>query len=217
MDQNMDISGSKEFSAEIEENYNREEELKAFDDSKAGVRGLIDAGVAKVPKIFIRPPDELAEEFDRNKSDLQIPIIDVSAIEGSDERAKIVNEVRIASEEWGFFQVVNHGIPLNVLDEMIDGVRMFHEQDSEIKKSLYDRTKRVRFETNYDLYKSKFANWRDTLTIYMLHSDQTDPDEIPSVCRSTKELFPYTRTEIWETSEYIAELRIFTQKPEVTV
>lgn len=37
-------------------------------------------------------------------SDLQIPIIDVSAIEGSDERAKIVNEVRIASEEWGFFK-----------------------------------------------------------------------------------------------------------------
>lgn len=72
---------------------------------------------------------------------------------------------------------------MNVLDEMIDGVRMFHEQDSEIKKSLYDRTKRVRFETNYDLYKSKFANWRDTLIIYMLHSDQIDPDEIPSVCR----------------------------------
>ncbi|KAG5515606.1 hypothetical protein RHGRI_036597 [Rhododendron griersonianum] len=68
MDQNMDISGSKEFSAEIEVNYNREEELKAFDDSKAGVKGLIDAGVAKVPKIFIRPPDELAEEFDRHKS-----------------------------------------------------------------------------------------------------------------------------------------------------
>ncbi|KAH7841976.1 hypothetical protein Vadar_000081 [Vaccinium darrowii] len=177
----MEIPSSGESSVEMAVNYNREKELQAFDDSKAGVKGLIDSGVAKVPKIFIRP----AEEFDRNTTNLQIPIVDISAIEGSDGRAKVVNEVRIASEEWGFFQVVNHGIPLNVLDEMIDGVRRFHEQDSDLKKSLYDLKKRLRFESNYDLYKSKFANWRDTLTIYMLHSDPVDPDEIPLVCRST--------------------------------
>ncbi|KAF7146692.1 hypothetical protein RHSIM_Rhsim04G0185900 [Rhododendron simsii] len=181
----MDISGFKESSTETAVNYSREEELKAFDDSKAGVKGLIDAGVAKVPKIFVHPPDELAEEFDKYKNNLQVPVIDLSAIEGSDRREKVVDEIRMASEEWGFFLVVNHGIPLNVLDEMIDGVRRFHEQDPEVKKLLYtrDRMNRVRFESNYDLYKSKAANWRDTLNIEMLVSDQLDPDEIPTACR----------------------------------
>ena len=37
--------------------------MKDFDDSKAGVKGLIDSGVVNVPKIFIRPPDELVEEL----------------------------------------------------------------------------------------------------------------------------------------------------------
>ncbi|KAF7112270.1 hypothetical protein RHSIM_RhsimUnG0246600 [Rhododendron simsii] len=181
----MDISGFKESSTETAVNYSREEELKAFDDSKAGVKGLIDAGVAKVPKIFVRPPDELAEEFDKYKNNLQVPVIDLSAIEGSDRREKVVDEIRMASEEWGFFLVVNHGIPLNSLDEMIDGVRRFHEQDPEVKKSFYtrDRMNKVRFESNYDLYKSKAANWRDTLNIEMLVSDQLDPDEIPTACR----------------------------------
>ena len=32
--------------------YDRLRELKAFDDTKAGVKGLVDAGVAAIPAIF---------------------------------------------------------------------------------------------------------------------------------------------------------------------
>lgn len=49
----MDASGFKESFTEMEVNYNRKGELKAFDDSKAGVKGLIDAGVTKVPKYLL--------------------------------------------------------------------------------------------------------------------------------------------------------------------
>ncbi|KAF5941837.1 hypothetical protein HYC85_019479 [Camellia sinensis] len=158
--------------------YDREKELKAFDDSKAGVKGLIDAGVDK---------DELAEELNRCQAGLQVPIINLSGIEIGNRREEVVHQVRAASEKWGFFQVVNHGIPQSVLDEMIDGIRMFHEQDPEVKKAIYtrDRIKRVRFESNYDLYRSRSANWRDTLTISMLVSDHLEPDEFPTSCRAT--------------------------------
>ncbi|KAI8002529.1 hypothetical protein LOK49_LG08G02773 [Camellia lanceoleosa] len=119
--------------------YDREKELKAFDDSKAGVKGLIDAGVDKVPKIFIRPPDELAKELNRCQAGLRVPIINLSGIEKGNRREEVVHQVRAASEKWGFFQVVNHGIPQSVLDEMINGIRMFHEQDPEVKKAIYTR------------------------------------------------------------------------------
>ncbi|MCI75988.1 1-aminocyclopropane-1-carboxylate oxidase-like protein, partial [Trifolium medium] len=32
--------------------YDREAELKAFDDSKVGVNGLVESGVSKIPRIF---------------------------------------------------------------------------------------------------------------------------------------------------------------------
>ncbi|PSS33776.1 1-aminocyclopropane-1-carboxylate oxidase [Actinidia chinensis var. chinensis] len=167
---------------ERERERERREELKAFDDSKAGVKGLIDAGVVKVPKIFIRPPDELAEELKSVQIGLQVPVIDLSGI---DRRGKVVGEVRFASVKWGVFQVVNHGIPLSVQDKVIDGTRMFHEQDPDVKKTFYTRDKknRVRFESNYDLYQSRAANWRDTLNKFMRTSDQLDPDEIHTTCR----------------------------------
>ncbi|XVF42359.1 hypothetical protein PTKIN_Ptkin01aG0355600 [Pterospermum kingtungense] len=37
----------------------RAKELKAFDDTKAGVKGLVDAGVVTVPRIFLMPPEDI--------------------------------------------------------------------------------------------------------------------------------------------------------------
>lgn len=168
--------------------YDRLKELKAFDDTKAGVKGLVDASgkILNIPKMFVRPLDELAEDLTRGLTRLQVPTIDLSGIEsGSDRRKEVVEQIGRASENWGFFQVVNHGIPKDVLYGMLYGVRMFHEQDLEVKKQFYsrDQDKMVKYNSNYDLYKSRAARWRDTFSVSLQRSDLRDPHDIPSVCR----------------------------------
>lgn len=167
----------------------RNEMLKAFDETQAGVKGLIDSGVSKIPPIFVRPSNELAQELTyktANQDDqVQIPIIDLSDFENPDRRKQIVEQVRVASETWGFFQVVNHGIPSNVSDAMIDGVKRFNEMDIEEKRKYYSRdsTRKVRFSSNHDLFTSKTANWRDTLTISS--AVQVFKQELPNSCRES--------------------------------
>nr|XP_009761499.1 PREDICTED: 1-aminocyclopropane-1-carboxylate oxidase homolog 1-like [Nicotiana sylvestris]XP_016452015.1 PREDICTED: 1-aminocyclopropane-1-carboxylate oxidase homolog 1-like [Nicotiana tabacum] len=166
--------------------YDRSKEIKAFDDTKAGVKGLVDAGIWNIPRMFIRPADELVEELNLCKSTLKIPVLDLSGIEIQDRRQKIVDEIREASEKWGFFQLINHGVPSSVLEGMIDGIRDFHEQDVELKKEYYSRdriTRRVRYESNFDLYQSKTANWRDTLNFSRLVCGHIEPEQIPAICR----------------------------------
>ncbi|XP_021675615.2 1-aminocyclopropane-1-carboxylate oxidase homolog 11 isoform X2 [Hevea brasiliensis] len=177
----MSMTGTGDFSAKMDPE--RMKELKEFDDMKAGVKGLVDANLISIPKIFMRPPDELAEELKFKQTDIEVPVIDLSDIQKGNLCKEIVEEVRFASEKWGFFQVVNHGIPSGVLNEMIDGVCLFNEQDLEVKKLFYSRNhmQKVRFNSNYDLYKSRFANWRDTLTISL--PDHLDPEELPVCCR----------------------------------
>ncbi|KAE8717652.1 1-aminocyclopropane-1-carboxylate oxidase-like protein 1 [Hibiscus syriacus] len=171
--------------SETSVDYDRTKELKEFDDTKAGVKGLVDAGILNIPKIFVRPAEELdADELNTGQKSIEVPIIDLSDIGDENRRKEIVNEVRVASEEWGFFQVINHGIPLSVLDEMIEGIRLFNEQDLEQKKEFYsrDRAKKVKFSSNFDLFTSKTADWRDTLTLSFLDSDP-DPSDMPQICR----------------------------------
>ncbi|KAE8667981.1 hypothetical protein F3Y22_tig00112350pilonHSYRG00024 [Hibiscus syriacus] len=167
--------------------FNRTKELKEFDDTKAGVKGLVDAGILNIPKIFVRPDEELAaDELNTSQKNIEVPIIDLTDIGDENRHKDIVNEVRVASEEWGFFQVINHGIPLSVLDEMIEGIRLFNEQDLKLKKEMHsrDRGKKVKFNTNFDLFASETADWRDTLTLSFLDSDP-DPSIMPQVCRGS--------------------------------
>ncbi|KVH88023.1 1-aminocyclopropane-1-carboxylate oxidase homolog 1-like [Cynara cardunculus var. scolymus] len=169
----------------------RIKQLKAFDDTKLGVKGLVDAaagGSVAIPKIFIRPADELAQDLELARTSLRVPVIDLNGVDdnGSSLREEAVEQVKQASEKWGFFRVINHGIPMKVLQEMLNGVREFNEKDVEMKKDYYSRDpeKLVKFNSNYDLYLSRSANWRDTLVIDMLNTYDVDPQYLPSVCRN---------------------------------
>ncbi|KAI3983595.1 hypothetical protein MKX01_000607 [Papaver californicum] len=186
---------------EDESCYDRMKDLKAFDDTKTGVKGLADSGLLKIPRIFVLPPEKLVEEeklivIDSHGDHEAIPVIDLERMEN--QRMQIVDEVRRASETMGFFQLLNHGIPKNVMEEAMKGLARFHEQDSELKKEFYTRelSKRVKFYSNVDFYQSDSARWQDTLNCAMLSPDPVDPRELPDVCRDI--LVEYT--------EYITKL-----------
>ncbi|KAK9068172.1 hypothetical protein SSX86_012283 [Deinandra increscens subsp. villosa] len=155
--------------------YDRAAELKAFDQTKSGVQGLVDAGIQHVPRIFINQP----ETIPKSSTPIEFPVIDL----GSTDRASTVEKIRAASENLGFFQVVNHGIPLSVMNETLQGIRRFHLQDVEIKKRFYtrDSTRTVVYNSNFDLYSSPAANWRDTFFSFMAPSPPPR-DELPEVC-----------------------------------
>ncbi|KAG5581827.1 hypothetical protein H5410_052454 [Solanum commersonii] len=93
----------------------------------------------------------------------------------------IVDKVRDASETWGFFQVVNHGIPISILDEMLRGARKYFEQDIEIKKEYYTRDimKKVVHASNFHLYSPSVpaANWRDYF--FKMAPNPPSPKEFP--------------------------------------
>ncbi|KAK7380257.1 hypothetical protein VNO78_32763 [Psophocarpus tetragonolobus] len=66
---------------------------------------------------------------------------------------------------------------------MICGLRGFHEQDDEVRKTFYSRhtNKKVRYFSNVNPFIGKAANWRDTISFF-LTPDPPNPEEIPLIC-----------------------------------
>ncbi|KAM3277039.1 hypothetical protein ACQJBY_045063 [Aegilops geniculata] len=153
-------------------------DIKAFEDTKAGVKGLVDAGVTTIPAIFRHLPDTIPVDASR----LAIPVIDLARI--TSHRAELVAEVKAAAETVGFIQVVNHGVPGEVMSEMLAAVRSFNEEPAEARRPYHTRDtgRRVRYHSNYDLFRSPAANWRDTLVLDMAPTGPA-PEEIPPACR----------------------------------
>ncbi|XP_058077937.1 protein DMR6-LIKE OXYGENASE 1-like [Magnolia sinica] len=87
-----------------------------------------------------------------------IPIIDLA---GGDQ-AEVIKQILRASEEFGFFHLVNHGVPV---DNMMSVAKEFFEMPVEDMAKLYsdDRSQIVRVHTSFDYDNEDVHCWRDNL------------------------------------------------------
>ncbi|KAK8674451.1 hypothetical protein V6N13_112742 [Hibiscus sabdariffa] len=87
-----------------------------------------------------------------------IPVIDLVQ-----NRADIVRQILKSSEEYGFFQVVNHGVPEDVMNGSMDVFKEFFEMPAEDKATMLhseDPRNRCRLSTSST---EKVHHWRDKL------------------------------------------------------
>ena len=169
----------------VELDYDRDKEVKEFDETKAGINGLVDSGVTKVPRFLIHPPESLPM-LSPATTQFEVPVIDLQGFEQSCRRMEIVDEIRKASETSGFFQMINHGVPVSVLDKMLEAVRQFHDQPKKEEMEWYSRDfmQKVKYYSNMDLLVSKQASWRDSIA-FNFEDGPLNPEALPLVivCR----------------------------------
>uniref|UniRef100_A0A0D9WNY5 Fe2OG dioxygenase domain-containing protein n=1 Tax=Leersia perrieri TaxID=77586 RepID=A0A0D9WNY5_9ORYZ len=151
--------------------------VKAFDESRTGVRGLVESGVTTVPEIF-RHPDPYAS-LPLAPPGVSIPVVDLS----------LPSPAADAARDWGFFYLVNHHamLPADFPGRLLAAVRAFNELPAPERAAHYGRAVvgggGVSYSSNVDLYRSGAASWRDTVQI-MFGPSRPDEGRIPACCRA---------------------------------
>ncbi|MQL99164.1 hypothetical protein Taro_031885 [Colocasia esculenta] len=157
--------------------YDRERELKQFSETKAGIKGLVDAGIINIPGFCHFPPSLRTFGTPATKAPSSIPIVDLSL-----PRPRAVELAAAAAREWGFFQVTNHGIPFDEISAVISAVQAFNELPAEIKAAYNTREETGGLIFNSNFTPSRAASWRDNFRVGT-SPRPPNPEKIPEVCR----------------------------------
>ncbi|MBA0820225.1 hypothetical protein Gohar_027825 [Gossypium harknessii] len=116
-----------------------------------------------LPESYICPPETRPGKLSIPSGDT-IPVVNLG--EALINRSNTILNVLRASQEFGFFQVVNHGVSEKVLNDTMNVVEEFFKMPMEEKASLYseDPNKVCRLYTsNINYGTEKYHFWRDIL------------------------------------------------------
>ncbi|XP_050210732.1 probable 2-oxoglutarate-dependent dioxygenase SLC1 [Mercurialis annua] len=135
-----------------------------------GVKYLCEKGIAKVPNKYILPVMERPNKISKNDGisypNLKLPVIDFMQLQGSN-RIEVLNSLSKACEEYGFFQLINHGISREAITKMVEVGRNFFELPFE-ERSKYmsnDMKSPARYGTSFNQNKDRVFCWRDFLKL----------------------------------------------------
>ncbi|KAL5705447.1 hypothetical protein ACHQM5_023748 [Ranunculus cassubicifolius] len=99
----------------------------------------------------------------------QIPIIDFSLLTSTSpaQRSNVIQELGKACQDWGFFMVINHGVPESLLGDMIDVCKKFFDQSEQEKLQYAGKhpLDPIRCGTSFNSSVEKVFFWRDFVKI----------------------------------------------------
>ncbi|KAI3778349.1 hypothetical protein L2E82_07585 [Cichorium intybus] len=130
-----------------------------------GVKHLCESGVTQVPHKYILPTQDRPNRLVVNDC-IDLPVIDFARLQGMD-RPRVLRVLSKACQEFGFFQVINHGIAYDVIRKMIDvGKRFFElpfeERQRYMSNNMYQP---VRYGTSFNQNNDGVFCWRDFLKL----------------------------------------------------
>lgn len=152
------------------------------------VQSLSDSCPSVIPDRYVKPPRD-RPSINSSSSDVNIPIIDLAGLFGDDSNlhASILRQISIACQEWGFFQVINHGVSPELMDHASEVWRQFFHSPMEVKQAYGNSPKTYEgYGSRLGVEKGAILDWSDYYFLHYLPLSLKDYNKwpaIPANCR----------------------------------
>ncbi|KAI8016188.1 putative 2-oxoglutarate-dependent dioxygenase [Camellia lanceoleosa] len=166
--------------------------LQSWPEPIVRVQSLSDSGMTVIPDRYIKRLSEPSSPVESPpETEVNIPVIDLSNIFSSDDslRDETLSLISSACREWGFFQVVNHGVSHELMSRTREVWREFFHLPVE-EKIAYANS-----PATYEGYGSRLGvekgmklDWSDYFFLHFLPKSLRDQKKWPMFPPSCREL-----------------------------
>ncbi|KAM5560175.1 2-oxoglutarate-dependent dioxygenase 11-like [Rosa sericea] len=174
------------------------------------VQELVRSNPLKIPEKYLLKnidqqdkPKSIANTSHDFSSD-DIPVIDFSLLSSGHEEE--LNKLDLACEEWGFFQLVNHGVAREVLQDMKDGSAKFFELPLEEKSKISMSTAkgtREGYGQASVATEEQTLDWSDAVVLNLYPSQRRNLEYWPTTPKGYKEAIEAYAGEVKRVGEEI--------------
>ncbi|KAK7294699.1 hypothetical protein RJT34_17592 [Clitoria ternatea] len=181
---------------------------QAWPEPVVRVQALAESGLSSIPSRYIRPhsqrptntttscggPRRKASQDDhhhRGDDHVNIPTINLEHLFSEDQvlREEVFRHVDQACREWGFFQVVNHGVSHELMKNARELWREFFNQPLEVKENYANSP------TTYEGYGSRLGinkgatlDWSDYFFLHYMPPSLRNQEKWPAIPTSLRKV-----------------------------
>ncbi|KAM0013257.1 putative flavonol synthase [Helianthus debilis subsp. tardiflorus] len=173
------------------------------------VQSLSENGESVIPDRYIKPPSDRPTLNNSSLSDINIPLVDLSGLTDGDLtiREATMNQISIACREWGFFQVINHGLKAELVDGVREIWREFFHEPMEVKQKYANLPLTYEgYGSRLGLQKGAILDWSDYYFLHYLPSSLKDHRKWPDRPSSLRELVEEYSKEILRLGNSLLEV-----------
>ncbi|KAH9779413.1 protein SRG1 [Citrus sinensis] len=156
------------------------------------VQELVKNPALVVPDRYIRP-DQDSPLISDDTLISQIPVIDMQSLLSKESMDSELAKLDFACKEWGFFQLVNHGMSTAFLEKLKKEVEGFFNLSMEEKKKYWQHPGDIEgFGQAFVVSEEQKLDWADLFNMMTLPVHLRKPHlfpELPSSLRETLEVY----------------------------
>ncbi|CAN1303608.1 Jasmonate-induced oxygenase 2 [Linum perenne] len=155
------------------------------------VQSLSESGIRNIPDRYIRPPSHRPSLTLNINKPANIPVIDLAEAFSDDPalRLETMKRLSTACKDWGFFQVVNHGVDRELMRKIREIWREFFNLPIGTKQMYAnDPVSYEGYGSRLGIEKGAILDWSDYFFLHYLPARIRNPTKWPQFPDSCREL-----------------------------
>ncbi|TKY49255.1 SRG1 protein [Spatholobus suberectus] len=157
------------------------------------VQELAKQNISTVPQRYIQPQHEDIVVISEPNSVLDIPVINMHNLFSEESGSSELDKLHLACKEWGFFQLINHGVSPSLVEKVKLEIQDFFNLPMSEKKKFWQSPKHMEgFGQAFVVSEDQKLDWADLFFMTTLPKHLRMPHlfpQLPLPCRDTLELY----------------------------